>query len=99
MVRTIYQQLSPAEVHGQSWHLVVGTTGSLIVTRWPHCNGGCQPDIQQGQYQAFRNAPNGRSCGPTTRRNIAKLNSRSCEISSRSAPEESGYVLEFAQQR
>ena len=63
-VRAIYQQLSPAEVHGQ-----LGRAVEQLREPFPQVAEllpDAAPDILT--FTAFR-WPTGRSCGPTTRRN------------------------------
>ena len=65
MVRTIYQQLSPADVHGQLDRVVeqlrepFAQVAELLADAAPDTLWPARPS----QW------PTGRSCGPTTRRN------------------------------
>ena len=63
MVRTIYQQLSPAEVHGQLDRVV-----EQLREPFPQVAellADAAPDILAARPSQW---PTGRSCGPTTRR-------------------------------
>ena len=62
MVRTIYQQLSPAEVHGQLDRVVE----QLRFPRWRSCWRTPRRTSWPSRPSQW---PTGRSCGPTTRRN------------------------------
>ena len=65
MVRTIYQQLSPAEVHGQLDRVVEQL-------REPFPPGGRTAGGRRAGHPGLHGPsqwPTGRSCGPTTRRN------------------------------
>ena len=64
MVRTIYQQLSPAEVHGQLDRVVEQLRGPL--PRWPNCWRMPRRTSWPSRPSQW---PTGRSYGPTTRRN------------------------------
>ena len=64
MVRTIYQQLSPAEVHGQLDRVV-----EQLREPFPQVAellADAAPDLLASRPSQW---PTGRSCGPTTRRN------------------------------
>ena len=64
MVRTIYQQLSPAEVHGQLDRVVEQLREAFAQVA--KLLADAAPDILAGTPSQW---PTGRSCGPTTHRN------------------------------
>ena len=64
MVRTIYQQLSPAEVHGQLDRVVEQLREPFAQVA--ELLADAAPDILAARPSQW---PTGRSCGPTTRRN------------------------------